>query len=174
MVGGNHTETVSPYPLSQYGDFKRNCEEMLLWSLGNKCLVARLPRIISKDTVENTVRHIESGNGFYSNLFFNCNTPQNLADAILYSIKENKSGVLHLVSHDFLSDADLARKIITAVGLEIDIPVLELNPQSYCTLLGCSDLSKLHQSNDGGFYLTMVCTDEVIAARFRISCAEGE
>lgn len=135
-VAGGHDERQVPYPISQYGDFKKSCEEMLLWGLGKNCLIARLPKIL-------TVARPE---GRFSNLYYNYNTPQNVARALKLCIKKNKRGVQHLVSRDYICDAQ-------GVGEE-------LTPEKYCELLGCDDVSKLRQSPDGKFYLTMLCTDE--------------
>jgi len=170
-TGGNHSENASPYPLSQYGDFKKNCEEMLRKKLGSKCLVARLPKITSKDDATKIAQHISQGKGFYKNLFFNYNTPENVAAALKYCIEKNKSGVVHLVSHDYIADDEQSKQILAKAGLQPDFQTHEFTPESYCALMGHNDTSKLRPSNDGNFYLTMTCTDVDINANFSISCS---
>ena len=159
-AGGNHSEAALPYPLSQYGDFKKNCEEMLMWTLGKNCLIARLPKILSNKDAENITRHIEKGNGFYTNLFFNFNTPEKVAEAIKICIEKNKSGIAHMVGRGYMSDADWASQVLEKAGLTITYETMEMTAEKYCTALGCNDMSKLRPSDDGGFYLTMVCTDK--------------
>ena len=172
-VGGNHTEAALPYPISQYGDFKKSCEEMILWGLGANSLVVRLPKIISADIVERVVQHVEKGNGFYTNLYFNFNTPENVADALKHCLETKKSGILHLVSRDYMSDDEMAKLTLAKAGLDMTYPALQFSADSFCTTLGCNDVSKLRQSSDGGFYLTMTCTDEGIVSQYGISCADA-
>jgi dTDP-4-dehydrorhamnose reductase len=172
-VSGSHSEQATPYPISQYGDFKKSTEEMLLWILGKNCLVARLPKIIEKNHAEDYITHIKKGNSIYSNLFFNYNTPENVANALKFCIEKNKHGIVHLVSRDYISEAKRAAKTLKKAGLNLDYQTIEFTPESFCSLLNCNDITKLRQSTDGNFYLTMTCTDKEILSRFNISCEEA-
>lgn len=173
VVCGNHTEAAPPYSISRYGNFKINCEKMLMEKLGSKCLVLRLPKILSNKSIQVIVRHIEAGNGVFTNLYFNCNIPSNAAHTLKYCIEENKSGVLHLVSGDCISDDELARRTLANAGIKLEYDALELSPERYCALLGYDDVSKLRPGNDNGFNLTMTCTDENIASKYGISCEDA-
>ncbi|MCL2217576.1 MAG: sugar nucleotide-binding protein [Defluviitaleaceae bacterium] len=162
-VSGNHSEAAVPYPLSRYGKFKQSCEEMLRHESGANCLIVRLPKIISGGDSEDITGHIKKGNGFYSNLYFNFNTPENVARAVKHCIEKSKSGVVHLVSGECMSDAEWAGRTLAQAGLTMEYETSELSEESYCALLGCSDISKLAPSKNGGFYLTIICTDKDVA-----------
>jgi len=143
-VSGGHTTKAAPYSLSQYGDFKQNCEAMLLWSLGKQCLVARLPRIVSDEMSKREV--------FYENLYFNYGTKEDVRAGICECVDEGRFGVVHLVGDGCMSDGECARKVLGGKGLRM----AELTAEGYCEILGCGDVGKLLRSGDGGFYLTMV------------------
>ena len=161
-VAGGHTEAATPFPISQYGDFKQHTETMLLWQLGPRCLVARLPKIVDGA--------YKVGPQHYSNLYWGLNTPQNVAAALAWCIQTNRHGVVHLTSTDYLSDADMAGR--SAMPGCAPFSAVPFTPQSYCALLGCHDPARLRPAPDGAFYLTMACTDPEMNARFAITCAQ--
>ncbi|MCL2373570.1 MAG: sugar nucleotide-binding protein [Defluviitaleaceae bacterium] len=171
VAGGGHREAAIPYPLSQYGDFKKSCEEMLLWGLGKNCLIARLPKIVSPADKTRALQRAQGGEVFYSNLYFNYNRPQNVAAALVHCIEARRSGVLHLTSHDALSDAQYGQ--ILLANTAATVKAAQLTAEKYCHLLGGHDISRLKASDSGEICLTMACTDERINAKFKISCAQA-
>jgi len=160
LASGGNDEAALPYPISQYGSFKQSTEEMLLWELGSSCLIARLPKIITGKEAEQYAKHIQSGKGFYSNLYFNINSPANVASAVKFCLEANKSGIVHLTGNSYISDKTLAEKIIKNAGLSVEFETLTFTNESICAALGCDDVSRLKPSNDGGFYLTMTNTSK--------------
>ena len=147
---GGHTESDIPYPISQYGLFKQSCEEMVLWS--TDCLIVRLPRILSKNNTDGWAERMST---LYSNVYFNYNSAENVAQEIKYCIQANDKGTIHLVSQDYLSDVELAEKLSASSGKKQEYAGNHLDAQEFCKLLGHADVSTLRQSSDGKFYLTM-------------------
>lgn len=152
---GNHTEAAPPYPISQYGVFKQNCEEMLLWKLGAKCLVVRLPKVQPADEVSAIRKRLDESKPVYSNLYFNHTTPQIVADTVLSCLKNNRAGISHITNGQYISDADYVNIVAQQHGITITPNVQALTAENYCNLLGCNDVARLRMTSDGGFYLTM-------------------
>ena len=163
-VRGNHLESTLPYPLSSYGSFKQSCEELLLYKLNSRCLIVRLSKIISKTHISAMQQHYEM-NGAYSNLYFNYNIAENIANAIKYAVDTNTAGILHLPSSDYMSDDEFAKRIYGNVKTKM------LSFESLCNIYDVSDISKMHTTNDRNIYLTLSSNHEV-AQKFMLSCED--
>jgi len=154
-----HTELDQPHPLSTYGKFKLECENLLQTS--EHCLIIRIPKIMTQEIVNNLI----FGEPVYRNLYASLNTPLNVAEAIVHCIQIKKCGVLHLSSYDYIS-ADIActrmgKSGYAAENLTIDI---------YVDMLNC-EITKLQTSEDGNFYFALQSVDN-ISKNFAISCED--
>lgn len=172
-VRGLHSETTTPYPLSAYGSFKQSCEEMLLWGLAANCLVVRLPKILTKRDIGDTIKSSEEGQAVYANLHLNFNTAENVAKAIHYAIECNKSGILHLASYDYISIEEYMQCLLKLSNKSFAYKSESLNPQSYCAVFAEKDTTKLRQSTDGNYYLTISSRHEDINTKFKLSCKDA-
>ena len=163
-VRGNHLESALPYPISSYGSFKQSCEELLLYKLGSKCLVVRLPKIITKASISK-MQEFYKEKPAYSNLYFNYNTAKNVANAIKYAVDTNTAGILHLPSSDYMSNAEF----VTRVCGDMEIKIKTLSFEALCEMYENSDVSKMRTTEDGNIYLTLA-TNHKVAQKFMISC----
>jgi len=170
---GCHSEVDSPYPFSDYGKFKVECEDMIK-SLGkNKYLIARLPKILAKHEIAKTTQHIKSGQPIYSNLYMNLNTDENVANAVLYCIESGKSGIAHLTSHDYMSVDEYFRLLLKQNNESIDYKSETLTVDKYCSIFNRKDVSALRVSDDNNFYLTLKSINTDISMKFVLSCHDA-
>jgi len=171
-VKGRHSESSVPYPISSYGKFKQTCENLLQTTLGNRCLIIRLPKIMDKATAEKWLTQAETGNPpIYENLYLSFNTAKNVADTISYCVDIGKTGLLHLTSNDDISIDECMQLLLTQKNKTAAYIPQRLTTESYCNLLGCKDTSLLRHNGDDNFRLSMVRTDAAVA-QFNITCRE--
>ena len=168
-VRGGHSEALSPYPISSYGQFKQSCEELLLSGLGAKCLIVRLPKILSKLTAEKWFKAQEK---VYENLYFSFNTADNVAKAIYYCVDTGKSGILHLTSKDSISIEDSLKLFLTKKGIQANYKTEQLTIESYSEIFSFDSPELLRHNSDNRFDLSLVCTDNEILSRFTLTCEE--
>jgi len=172
-VTGQHSETETPYPISQYGKFKQACEVFLQTGLGDKCLIIRLPKIMDSETAAKFLKQAETGDpSVYENLYMSFNTAENVANAIKYCVDTGKNGVLHLTSHDSISINECINLLLAQAGKKAGYTPQKLTVESFCTLLGCDTPDLLRHNADGQFRMDLICADTDISARFAISCKE--
>lgn len=136
------SEDESPYPVSDYGKFKLACEELLQAALGARCLIIRIPKIMTPEIAENFI----FGEPVYRNLFISLNSPQNVADATIQCIQTERTGVIHLSSHDCMS-VDAMCTHMGKSGYATDT----LTAEGFAKMMGCEPAS-LRISNNGNFY----------------------
>jgi len=170
---GGHNEDSATHAISQYGKFKVSCEDLLKDILGEKCLIVRLPKILSRDFATKMIEQIKEGKPVYSNLYINLNTAQNVAQAIRHCIQSDKSGILHLPSHDHISIDDWERQTHKHLGESIDYKAQQLTAEHFNEMMGNDNPDLLQTRDDGNFYLTLTSNDEDIKAKFAISCEEA-
>ncbi|MCL2839459.1 MAG: sugar nucleotide-binding protein [Defluviitaleaceae bacterium] len=156
-----HTELDTPYPVSAYGKFKLACEKLLQSALGERCLIIRIPKIMTPSVADNLI----FGKPVYRNLYISFNTPQNVAEAIIQCIHIGKHGVIHLSSNDFIS-VDMACTHMGKNGYVSE----DLTLSSYATMMNC-EITALQVSIDGNFYLVLQSTDDM-SKNFAISCED--
>jgi len=161
VVNKVHDEESTPSPVSEYGKFKLTCEKLLQAALDDKCLIVRIPKIMTKKVAENLV----FGEPVFRNLNISLNTAENTANAIVKCIQAGKSGIIHLSSHDFMSVCTIC-KYLGKNGYSSEV----LSIEAYADMMKC-DADVLQLSNDGNFYLSLISNNE-IAADFNISCRD--
>ena len=173
-VRGQHREGDKPYPISSYGKFKQACETLLQETLGEKCLVIRLPKVIDEKTAESFLKQAETGAPpVYENLHMGFNSAQNVASAIAYCIEMGKTGVLHLTSIDAVSISQCMDWLLAQAGKNRGYTPERLTVESFCSALGCDDPGILRHNHDGEFHMDLVCTDPDIVTRFGITCEKS-
>ena len=156
-----HAELDKPHPVSKYGKFKLECEKMLQSMLDERCLIVRIPKVMTREVANNFV----FGKPVYRNLYASFNTSQNIAEAITECIRIQKQGVLHLSSDDFMS-ADMACTLMGKSGYAVE----DLTLNTYAGMMGCA-LADVKVSADGKFYFALQSVDN-ISERFAISCQD--
>jgi len=97
------------------------------------------------------------------------NTADNVAAAIEFFIKNNKSGILHLSSNDYISQMDFIDTILAAKHMTLSYVAESLTAEAYCQILRCDDPGLLQYSNDGNFYLSLESIDNDVLNHFNIS-----
>ena len=152
-------ETDTPYAVSAYGKFKIACENMLTQALGNRCLIVRLPGIVPPQK-----NKAERKTPAFTNFYMSLNTPQNVANAIAYCIKKEKSGPVHLSASDFIADE--------AFSKNPSIPSEELTAEKYAAILNCENINLLQLNANKNFYLALQSVHEDINKYFSITCEE--
>jgi len=170
---GCHSEADSPYPFSDYGKYKVKCEEMIKSLDEDKNLIVRLPKILAKHKTADTIQHVKSGHPIYSNLYMNLNTDENVASAVQYCIDINKSGILHLTSHDDMSVDECFKLLLKQNNESIDYEPEILIVEKYCSIFNREDVSALRVSGDNNFYLTLKSIDTDISMKFGLSCHDA-
>jgi len=156
-----HTESDKPYPVSQYGKFKLECEQLLQSALKENCLIIRIPKIMTRQVADNYI----FGEPVYKNLYAGFNTPENVAKAVVKCIQLKKYGILHLSSHDYMS-IDTACTHMGKVGYWY--AVKDLTAKAYATMMNC-ELDDIQLPCDDNFYLALQSEDKAFDD-FSISC----
>lgn len=154
-----HTELDAPYPVSRYGKFKLECEQLLQLSLDERCLIIRIPKIMTEDVASNLI----FGEPVYRNLYASFNTPQNVANAIIKCIQVRKHGVVHVSSYDFMS-ADRACILMGKSGYIAE----DLTLNAYASMMDCQ-LTDVKLSTNGSFYFALQSVDSILES-FVVSC----
>ena len=167
-VAGAHIESDTPYPISAYGRFKYSCEQMLQIRLGNRLLIARLPRTLSSEDAMNEIQASQKGEPVFSNLYISYNTATHVASAICSCIETERHGIWHLTSDDCISMAEWTKQIFRKKNICFDYTTDDLTVESYCRLLGCEQPDVLRHGNDQIFCLAL----KSMHKEYRITCEE--
>ena len=160
-VNKAHDEKSIPFPISEYGIFKLNCEKLLQEALGDNCLIVRIPKIMTQKVAQNLI----FGEPVFRNLNISLNTAENTAGAVVKCAQAGKSGIIHLSSHDFMS-VDIMCKYLGKSKYKTDV----LSVETYADMMKC-DMDVLQLSIDGNFYLALKSDDE-ISEDFSVSCRD--
>ena len=166
---GSKSETDKPYSISEYGEFKHACEQLLQGKLDAKCLIVRLPRTLTAQSIDSETERIKQGKPIFDNLYMSYNTAYNVAAAIEFCIEKNKSGIVHLSSDDFISQVDFIDTILEAKNMNLSYIIESLTIEAYCQLLGFDNPALLQHNIDGRFYLSLQSNDNEMSTRFNIS-----
>lgn len=115
-----HSETDKPFSVSDYGNFKIECEKMLNEILEERTIIIRIPAIWGKSSPRwNLIKESIKDNkvmDVYSNLVCNNLLDVHLAKQLRYIIENNLNGVFHLGSVDTMTHGQFFEKIITGLG----------------------------------------------------------
>lgn len=99
-----HTEIDIPKAESEYGKFKIDCENVLLNRLGENAIILRVPEIWGIDCPRICKFKGNISNRFpiqtFENIYVNYTTNKQIAQWILYIIKNDLRGMFHIGSKD--------------------------------------------------------------------------
>jgi dTDP-4-dehydrorhamnose reductase len=122
-----HTEADKPFSISDYGNFKIECEKMLHEILEERTIIIRIPAIWGKSSPRwNLIKESIKDNkviDVYSNLVCNNLLDVHLAKQLRYIIENNLKGLFHLGSIDTMTQGQFFEQIVT--GLRSDISLLQ-------------------------------------------------
>jgi dTDP-4-dehydrorhamnose reductase len=167
-----HSEADTPYPISAYGKFKYACEQLLAKKLNDRCLIIRLPKIVSAKDTPAEMKYLERNPRTFSNLFMSFNTVENAAAGIQYYIEEKMTGVVHLTSTDGVPMETFARFLAGQSPQGISLTVETLTAETYGQLFSCDDTGLLRCNADNNFYLTLKSIKD-LPERLAITCAKA-
>lgn len=115
-----HLETDKPTSVSDYGNFKIECEKLLKDILNDRAVIIRIPAIWGKNSPRwNLINESIKANkemDVFSNLVSNNLLDVHLAKQLRYIIEHNLNGVFHLGSVDTMTHGQFFEKIITGLG----------------------------------------------------------
>ena len=109
---------------STYGQYKLECEQMLKETLGEQCIILRIPMVWDKGCPRVQLLQTESKVPAWKNLWINITTVQQMADYILWMMETDQKGIFHVGT----SDTYEYTALLQAIGrkLEIQLPKLEI------------------------------------------------
>lgn len=165
-----HTERETPYPISQYGKYKYTCEQLLESCLGDRCLIVRLPRTLSKEGALKEIQQLEDGHPVISNLIKSYNSADNAAKAIRFCIEANKHGVIHLTSTDSISDVNHMRLLLSHFNKNAQYRTERFTLKSYCAALGCDDTNLIRCADIDELNLSLKSVDIDLPKSVSLSC----
>ena len=116
-----HYETDKPVSVSDYGQFKIRCEELLQDIMGDRAAVLRLPFVWGRSSPR--LQAVKDGCKVgrlevYSD--FSCNhvSDMQIADFIEWIIREDKNGIFHVGTSDVTDYARFIERLTEGMGLE--------------------------------------------------------
>ncbi|WML39701.1 sugar nucleotide-binding protein [Neobacillus sp. OS1-2] len=120
-----HTETDIPISESDYGNFKIDCEHMLLDRLEDQAVIIRIPAIWGSHSPRwNLIKESISNNKIidvYSNLVRSNLLDVQLAKQLRFIIKNKLKGIFHLSTTDLMTEAHFYDEIIRTLAREKSI-----------------------------------------------------
>lgn len=135
-----HTEADVPIPESEYGIFKRDCENMLFGILGGSLTVFRpasvwdkdCPRILSlkKDALSKTPHPTYSGDQV------NITYAKQIGAYAKFVLENNLNGIFHIGTTDTVDYFEFEKMICKALGIALpDFEVTKAETQAYQAVL---------------------------------------
>lgn len=116
------TEDDPPMPESDYGIFKRDCEEMLKKSLGNQLIIFRLPAVWSPDCprVHQLEEHSRSGelHHTYAGDMVNIAYTKQIGDYAKYVLDHDLRGVFHVGTTDIVDYFVFEKMVCEALNIK--------------------------------------------------------
>lgn len=114
-----HTELDPPNPVSDYGKFKLNCEQLIQRELQDRSLIIRLPQIWGKQSPRmNQIRerlHNQEAVSAFRNLVRTGLLDTTLAKQLRYLMESGATGVFHLTSTDATTDEQFIKEIVSNI-----------------------------------------------------------
>ena len=135
-----HTEADTPVPESEYGIFKRDCENMLFDLLGDSLTVFRpasvwdenCPRILSlkKDALSKTPHPTYSGDSV------NITYAKQIGAYLKYVLENNLHGIFHIGTTDTVDYFEFEKAVCNAIKINPPgFAVTKAEPQTYQAVL---------------------------------------
>ncbi|WP_185907833.1 sugar nucleotide-binding protein [Psychrobacillus soli] len=112
----HHSEEDEPISKSEYGQYKINCEEMLVQYLGNRSNIIRIPGMWGKNSPRlNTMKtNIETNNQIqaYSNLECSFLLDVHLAHQMRFIFENDLRGIFHLGAVDMVNESAFLENLV--------------------------------------------------------------
>lgn len=116
-----HVETDATRAESEYGQFKIECENLLLNKLDKNSIIIRVPEIwgINCSRLINLENNIKNNTPIqsYKNIYVNYTTNKQIAEWILYIIKNDLRGIFHIGSKDICEYIEFQNQLIEKLKL---------------------------------------------------------
>lgn len=116
-----HYETDTRISVSDYGQFKIQCEDMLREQLGDRAVLIRIPFVWGKNSPR--MQAVKDGceNGqlnVFTDFFSNHVSDMQIAQVIQWIIKEDKEGTFHIGTSDVTEYRYFIEELITAADMK--------------------------------------------------------
>jgi len=101
---------------SDYGQFKIECENLLIKELGDNVIIIRIPMVYGQNSLRvNEIRKVIEKLDLlvvYENMYFTTIFDTDLAIQLKYIIEKDLKGIFHLASKDIINYKDFYNKIL--------------------------------------------------------------
>ena len=115
-----HFEDDQPKAISDYGQYKIECERILKDILGSQLTIVRIPAIYGHESPRIKTLREDLANDkaiqIFTNLYSTTNTDKMLSKQIAYLIKQQQAGIYHLATNDVMSHSEFTRKLVLNWG----------------------------------------------------------
>lgn len=134
------TEESKPNPQSEYGIFKRNCEDMLSRMLGNRLTIFRLSFVWSADCPRALQLKLHSMNHepheTYPDYRINITFANQIGEYAKFVLAHNLSGIFHIGTTDLVNYFEFEKMVCEALKIELpDFVKKEDGKQIYMAVL---------------------------------------
>lgn len=116
-----HYETDTRISDSDYGQFKIECEDLLLNRMGDRAVVLRIPFVWGKNSprIEAVKAGCRSGHlEVYTDFYSNHVSDLQIAEIIRWIIREDKNGIFHVGTSDVINYQQFIERLIAAMGMK--------------------------------------------------------
>lgn len=126
-----HYETDTRNSVSDYGQFKIQCEDLLRNQMGDRAVLIRIPFVWGKNSPR--IRAVKDGceNGqldVYTDFFSNHVSDMQIAQVIQWIIREDKDGIFHVGISDVINYQYFIEQLITGMDMKPPEFVYRQNP----------------------------------------------
>lgn len=126
-----HYETDTRNSVSDYGQFKIRCEDLLLNQMGDRAVLISIPFVWGKNSPR--IKAVKDGceNGqlnVYTDFFSNHVSDMQIAHVIQWIIREDKDGIFHIGTSDVVNYQYFTEQLITEMDLKPPEFVYRKNP----------------------------------------------
>ncbi len=115
----HHTETDRPVSVSDYGNFKINCENALKQILAERVIIIRIPQIWGVNSLRlNTIKESINNNAVidvYCNLECNNLLDTQLAKQMRFILEKELKGIFHLGTVDMMTQSEFVERIVRKI-----------------------------------------------------------
>ena len=141
-----HYESDMRISSSDYGNFKMQCEDLLLRILKEKVAVLRIPFVWGKDSprLREVIKGCQIGKlSVYEDFFSNHVSDLQIAQFIQWVVTDNKCGVFHVGSADVIRYCSFIEQLIGALNLRRPEFVSQVVPGTMAVLSERNDVPHL-------------------------------
>lgn len=147
-LGRPHFETDPPCPISPYGAFKAQCEELLNRRLGSRAVLIRIPFVwgpASPRLLDLKAGCIAGRLAVYEGLFSNHASDLQIARFIHWVIQTDGEGIFHAGTPEAVSYLSFACQLIDALGMKRPQWIPQREPGIRAVLSGRRDVPQALQ-----------------------------